>query len=360
MIEIRLCGVAIEHPASIVLPLLVSDLPVFCRWRGEPEWGSSQLAELARRRRPARRRLVGVAWSPGALRTAGRALRPRRRLRHRLFPDACLAGEAGRALAGDRRVERLGVEGPKADALLLAGWLRSRLRARDCALVAWCRGGAGGPRRREADRRRRSAGSTAAATCSLASWTASAATRSTRRAVRAQSSCDRCCATRRSASSSRSCRRPFDEIALRTVDPGGDRRVAEPPAGLLDDDLRCREVPDGYADRVDGAVDCALGDEHVRPEVAEATGVPAAAREVGKLVLEARRRSRRPRRARPSRRGCVAVGERAPRRARPTSGARARAPRRPRAERRHPPRARSASPRRVRRASSFGSRRWGR
>ena len=46
VIVIRLCGDAIAHPASIVLPLLISDLPVFCRWRGEPEWESTQLAEL--------------------------------------------------------------------------------------------------------------------------------------------------------------------------------------------------------------------------------------------------------------------------------------------------------------------------
>ena len=30
-------------------------------------------------------------------------------------------------MAGDRRVERLRVEGPRAESLLLAGWLRSRL-----------------------------------------------------------------------------------------------------------------------------------------------------------------------------------------------------------------------------------------
>jgi glucose-6-phosphate dehydrogenase assembly protein OpcA len=46
VIEIRLRGSAIQHPASIVLPLLIADLPVFCRWRGEPEWDSQQLVEL--------------------------------------------------------------------------------------------------------------------------------------------------------------------------------------------------------------------------------------------------------------------------------------------------------------------------
>src|SRR6476659_8296328 len=46
VIELRLGGSAAKHPGSIVLPLLVSDLPVFCRWRGEPRWGSVPLAEI--------------------------------------------------------------------------------------------------------------------------------------------------------------------------------------------------------------------------------------------------------------------------------------------------------------------------
>ena len=46
VIELRLRGSAARHPGSIVLPLLVSDLPVFCRWRGEPAWESDELAEI--------------------------------------------------------------------------------------------------------------------------------------------------------------------------------------------------------------------------------------------------------------------------------------------------------------------------
>ena len=46
VIELRLRGTAARHPGSIVLPLLVSDLPVFCRWRGEPAWESSEFAEI--------------------------------------------------------------------------------------------------------------------------------------------------------------------------------------------------------------------------------------------------------------------------------------------------------------------------
>ena len=46
VIQIRLHGDAVHHPGSIITPLLVSDLPVFCRWRGEPIWGSGELEEI--------------------------------------------------------------------------------------------------------------------------------------------------------------------------------------------------------------------------------------------------------------------------------------------------------------------------
>ena len=58
VIEIRLRGPAARHPGSIVLPLLISDLPAFCRWRGAPAWSSSALGRDRRRVRQARRRLV--------------------------------------------------------------------------------------------------------------------------------------------------------------------------------------------------------------------------------------------------------------------------------------------------------------
>ena len=68
VIELRLRGAAARHPGSIVLPLLVSDLPVFCRWRGEPELGERAARRDPRRHRPARRRLVGVARGARGLR----------------------------------------------------------------------------------------------------------------------------------------------------------------------------------------------------------------------------------------------------------------------------------------------------
>ena len=46
VIELALRGSRSQAPASIVLPLLVSDLPVFCRWRGEPPFGASPFEQL--------------------------------------------------------------------------------------------------------------------------------------------------------------------------------------------------------------------------------------------------------------------------------------------------------------------------
>jgi hypothetical protein len=46
VIELALRGNRAAAPASIVLPLLISDLPVFCRWRGEPEWDSPEFQQL--------------------------------------------------------------------------------------------------------------------------------------------------------------------------------------------------------------------------------------------------------------------------------------------------------------------------
>jgi glucose-6-phosphate dehydrogenase assembly protein OpcA len=46
VIELKLRGSRAAAPASIVLPLLISDLPVFLRWRGEPDWDADELAQL--------------------------------------------------------------------------------------------------------------------------------------------------------------------------------------------------------------------------------------------------------------------------------------------------------------------------
>jgi glucose-6-phosphate dehydrogenase assembly protein OpcA len=46
VIELTLRGSRAAAPASIVTPLLISDLPVFLRWRGRPDWDSPAFAQL--------------------------------------------------------------------------------------------------------------------------------------------------------------------------------------------------------------------------------------------------------------------------------------------------------------------------
>jgi glucose-6-phosphate dehydrogenase assembly protein OpcA len=126
VIRVRLCGDRARHPASVVVPLLVADLPVFCRWRGQPEvdevfdelvgiverlivdsteWPSDTLSrgygELAKRFD--RTVVSDIAWQ--------RTERWRREL----------------AAAWPFEAREISVRATYAQALLLAGWLRSRL-----------------------------------------------------------------------------------------------------------------------------------------------------------------------------------------------------------------------------------------
>jgi glucose-6-phosphate dehydrogenase assembly protein OpcA len=134
VIELRLRGSAARHPSSIVLPLLVSDLPVFCRWRGEPAWGSGELAEIV----GVTDRLVvdSSEWRSAPSAYAHLAA---------LFGNVAVSDIAfSRTLPWRQRlaelwpeigtIERLRVAGPRADAELVAGWLRARLQ-RDVSLT---------------------------------------------------------------------------------------------------------------------------------------------------------------------------------------------------------------------------------
>jgi len=128
VIQIRLRGSAARHPGSIVVPLLVSDLPVFCRWRGEPKWGSTELEEIVGvtdrlvvdssewRRVPAAYSSLASLFGQVAVSDIAfsRTLPWRRRLAE-LWP----------AIGA---ITTLRVEGPRADAELIAGWLRARLK----------------------------------------------------------------------------------------------------------------------------------------------------------------------------------------------------------------------------------------
>jgi glucose-6-phosphate dehydrogenase assembly protein OpcA len=134
VIELRLGGRRVKVPGSIVEPLLISDLPTFCRWRGLPPWGRPELEQL-----------VDVCDRLVVDSSEWRGL-PRAYLRLAVLFDRIAVSDIawGRALGwrgrlaelwpGIRSSERLSVTGPKADALLLAGWLRSRL-GKDIALT---------------------------------------------------------------------------------------------------------------------------------------------------------------------------------------------------------------------------------
>ncbi len=128
VIEIRLRGPARRHPGSIVLPLLISDLPAFCRWRGEPAWGSDALDEIVE---VCDRLVVDSSEWPGAPACYARLAGLFERVAVSDIAFSRTLGRGGSASPelwpGIASVERLRVEGPRADAELLAGWLRSRL-----------------------------------------------------------------------------------------------------------------------------------------------------------------------------------------------------------------------------------------
>jgi glucose-6-phosphate dehydrogenase assembly protein OpcA len=127
VIELRLRGRRAKAPASIVLPLLIPDLPVFLRWRGQPPFGDDVLDQLVE----VVDRLVvdSLEWpdprgSFAALpdlfdRTAVSDIAWARTLPWRVA--------LARLWPGIADLRELRVAGPESDALLLVGWLRSRL-----------------------------------------------------------------------------------------------------------------------------------------------------------------------------------------------------------------------------------------
>jgi glucose-6-phosphate dehydrogenase assembly protein OpcA len=126
-VELTLRGDRARAPASVVLPLLISDLPVFLRWRGEPTWESEELEQL-----------VGVVDRLVVDSTEWEGLpAPYARLAE-LFDRVAVSDiawdrtERWRSLLaslwpGIADVKRLRVHGTAAQGYLLAGWLRSRL-----------------------------------------------------------------------------------------------------------------------------------------------------------------------------------------------------------------------------------------
>ncbi|MDQ3067105.1 MAG: glucose-6-phosphate dehydrogenase assembly protein OpcA [Actinomycetota bacterium] len=128
VIELRLGGKRARAPASIVQPLLIADLPTFCRWRGLPPWGEPELEQLID---VCDRLVVDSAEWRGLARGFGELAEHFDRIAVSDIAWGRSVGWRGR-LAAEwpeiKKVKRLSVTGPKADALLLAGWLRTRLR----------------------------------------------------------------------------------------------------------------------------------------------------------------------------------------------------------------------------------------
>jgi hypothetical protein len=127
VIELSLRGNRASAAGSIALPLLISDLPVFCRWRGRPDWGS-----------PAFEQLVGIVdrlivdsteW-PDLPAAYGRLVELFERV---VVSDiAWERTERWRSLLASlwpeiAAVRTIRVHGTRAQAHLVAGWLSSRL-----------------------------------------------------------------------------------------------------------------------------------------------------------------------------------------------------------------------------------------
>jgi len=127
VIELTLRGNRSRAPGSIVLPLLISDLPVFCRWRGRPVWDSPEFVQLM----GIVDRLIvdSTEWTdlPGAYAQLAE-----------LFPKVVVSDiawertERWRSLLASLwpdvgEVRAIRVHGTAAQGHLLAGWLRSRL-----------------------------------------------------------------------------------------------------------------------------------------------------------------------------------------------------------------------------------------
>jgi len=134
VVELRLHGLRAKAPASIVEPLLISDLPVFLRWRGEPPWGAQELDQL-----------VGITDRLIVDSTEWDELPYPYRHLTELFPRAATSDIAWartsrwRALLASlwpeiANTRTIRVRSTAAQAWLLVGWLRSRLGRDDIVL----------------------------------------------------------------------------------------------------------------------------------------------------------------------------------------------------------------------------------
>jgi glucose-6-phosphate dehydrogenase assembly protein OpcA len=134
VVELALRGSMAKAPASIVEPLLIYDLPVFLRWRGEPPWGTPELEQLVG---VTDRLIVDSTEWDDVPNSYGKLAE--------LFPR-CAASDIAWARTSRWRshlatlwpaiadVRTMRVHATAAQAWLLCGWLRSRLGRDDIVL----------------------------------------------------------------------------------------------------------------------------------------------------------------------------------------------------------------------------------
>jgi glucose-6-phosphate dehydrogenase assembly protein OpcA len=123
VIELRLCGRVAQAPASVILPLVLPDVPVFLRWRGQPPFGEAVFEQLID---VVDRLVVDSREWPGAPECYVRLVDVFDRV---AVSDIVWARTLRwrRAIADRGGGRQLRVRGPFQEATLLAGWLRSRL-----------------------------------------------------------------------------------------------------------------------------------------------------------------------------------------------------------------------------------------
>ena len=127
VVTVWLRGRKAAAPASVALPLVRSDLPVFLRWRGRLPFGTAaleQLVDIADRLivdsrewpepEPGYEHLAGLIDEIAVSDIAWARIEPWRELVAGLWPDVAEA-------------DRLRVVGPRAEGLLLSRWLAARL-----------------------------------------------------------------------------------------------------------------------------------------------------------------------------------------------------------------------------------------
>ncbi len=120
--ELRLGGIRSAAPASIVLPLLLPDLPVFLRWRGRPDFRSPVFEQMVD---VVERLVVDSAEWPDIPQDYAELVE--------LFDRVAVSDIAWRRTVPWRRALALAwpdlpdrLTGPPAETALVAGWLRSR------------------------------------------------------------------------------------------------------------------------------------------------------------------------------------------------------------------------------------------